>query len=177
MLELLAGPWGPLLIFALRVVDVSMGTMRTLLVVRGHRVAAPVLSFFEILIWLVAAGAAIRSLASPLHAVAYAGGFACGTAVGQWVEESLALGIATVQAFTRSAAEPLADRLREVGYGVTEVAGEGQEGRVSILSTVVRRRHVDDVIAAIEDVDPDAFVTVYDDTRIRRGWVPTSRRK
>lgn len=176
MLELLAGPWGPLLIFALRVVDVSMGTMRTLLVVRGHRVAAPVLSFFEILIWLLAAGAAIRSLSSPLHAVAYAGGFACGTAVGLWVEESLALGIATVQTFTRSDAGPLADRLRAAGYGVTEVAGEGQAGRVSILATVVRRRHVPEVIAEIEDVDPDAFVTVYDDTRVRRGWVP-SRRK
>lgn len=177
MLELLAGPWGPLLIFGLRVVDVSMGTMRTLLLVRGRRVAAPVLSFFEILIWLVAAGAAIRSLSSPLHAVAYAGGFACGTAVGLWVEESLALGIATVQAFTRGAAEPLAARLREDGYGVTEVAGEGQEGRVSILSTVVRRRHVDDVVAAIEAVDADAFVTVYEDTRARRGWIPAARRK
>lgn len=177
MLELLAGPWGPLLIFALRVIDVSMGTMRTLLVVRGRRVAAPLLSFFEILIWLVAAGAAIRSLSSPLHVVAYAGGFACGTAVGLWVEESLALGITTVQTFTRAEAGPLADRLREEGWGVTEVAGEGREGRVSILSTIVRRRHVSEVIAAIEEADPDAFVTVYDDTRIRRGWVPGSRRK
>lgn len=35
MLEFFAGPWGPLLIFGLRVVDVSMATVRMLMVVRG----------------------------------------------------------------------------------------------------------------------------------------------
>lgn len=177
MIDLLAGPWGPLLIFCLRVVDVSLGTMRTVLMVRGHRVAAPALSFFEILVWLVAAGAAVKNLASPLHAVGYAAGFAAGTACGLWIEEKLALGVATVQAFSREPHPELADALRSEGYGVTRVTGEGREGSVSILSTVVRRRHVDDVIERIEAADPDAFVTVYEDTRIRRGWIPGPRRK
>ncbi len=177
MIELLAGPWGPLVIFLLRVVDVSMGTMRTLLMVRGHRVAAPALSFFEILVWLVAAGAAVQNLASPLHAVSYAAGFAAGTATGLWIEDRMALGVATVQAFSRDPHPELAETLREEGYGVTRVSGEGREGPISILSTVVRRRNLDDVIHRIESADPDAFVTVYEDTQIRRGWVPGARRK
>lgn len=177
MVELLAGPWGPLLIFLLRIIDVSLGTTRMLLVVRGARVAAPVIAFFEILIWLMAAGAAVQNLDSPFHVVAYAGGFAAGTAVGVWAERKLALGISTVQAVSRGSAEALADRLREAGWGVTEISGEGREGRVSIVSTIVRRREVGEVVELMEAEDPDAFVTVHDDTQVRRGWLPGVRGK
>lgn len=82
-----------------------------------------------------------------------------------------------MQAFSREPHPELAEILRSEGYGVTPVTGEGLEGSISILSTVVRRRDMDDVIRRIETADPDAFVTVYEDTQIRRGWVPGSRRK
>lgn len=177
MIELLAGPWGPLVIFLLRIVDVSMGTMRMLLLVRGARVAAPAIAFFEILLWVVAAGAAVQNLGSPLHLIGYAGGFAAGTAVGVELEKRLALGISTVQAFCRVPHPDLADLLRSEGWGVTELEGEGREGAVTILSLVVRRREVPRVIEEIEEQDPDAFVTVYEDTRVRRGWLPGVRRK
>lgn len=177
MVELLLGPWGPLLIFGLRIVDVSLGTMRMLFIMRGARFAAPFVAFFEILIWVMAAGAAVRNLGSPLHVVGYAGGFAAGTAVGLWAERKLALGIATVQAFSRGDSDALADALREDGHGVTETVGEGQEGRVGIVSTIVRRRDISDVVGRIEELDPGAFITVYEDTHVRRGWMPGVRGK
>lgn len=176
MLELLAGPWGPLVIFGLRIVDVSMGTTRFLLVTRGARLPASVLGFFEILVWIVAAGAAVRNLASPWHVVGYAAGFAAGTAVGMWLEEKLALGTATVQAFCRDPRPDVGRALREAGFGVTEVEGEGLEGRVDIISTVVRRRQVPRVLQTVEAADPGAFIAVYE-TQVRRGWLGTGRRK
>lgn len=177
MIDLLAGPWGPLIIFVMRVGDVSLGTLRVRLITRGSRVLAPLISFVEILIWLLAAGAALQNLTSPLHMVAYAGGFAGGTAIGVWLEEKLALGLSTVQAICRADGGEVAGGLREMGLGVTEVRGEGREGSVDIVSTVVRRKKIPEVIDAIERIDPDSFITVYDDTQIRRGWVPTGRRK
>ena len=75
---LLAAPIGALLIFLLRIVDVSMSIMRMILAVRGHRVAAASIGFFEVLIWLVAVGAALEHLDSWLHIVGYAAGFAAG---------------------------------------------------------------------------------------------------
>ena len=177
MIDLLAGPWGPALIFLLRIVDVSLGTTRMLLVVRGARVAAPLIGFVEILVWLTAAGAAVQNLDSPVHVLAYAGGFAAGTAVGVWLEQQLALGISTVQAMSRGDTEAVADRLRSEGWGVTELTGRGRQGRVAIVSTIVRRREVPDVIEAMEEEDPDAFITVYDDTQVRRGWLPGVRGK
>lgn len=176
MIELLAGPFGPLLIFVLRVVDVSMGTTRFLLVTRGARVPASLLGFVEVLIWITAAGAAIRNLASPLHVVSYAAGFGAGTWVGMWLEERLALGTTTVQAYSRGARDGVAGALRSLGVGVTVVEGVGLEGPVEIVSTVVRRQIVPQVIETIEAGDPDAFITVYD-ARARGGRFPELRRK
>lgn len=176
MMEFFAGPWGPLLIFALRVVDVSMATVRMLMVVRGARAIAAVISFFEILIWVVAAGAVIQNLASPLHAVGYAAGFASGTAVGMWLESKLALGVCSVRVFSTHSQRQLAETLRDQGYGVTEQDGRGREGPVAILHAVVRRRDVRDVTRTVERHDPDAFVTVQHDAFVQRGWLYPAKR-
>jgi len=177
IVELLAGPWGPLIIFSLRVVDVSMSTMRILLIVRGARLKASAISFVEITIWLVAAGAAIKNLDSVWHVLGYAGGFATGTAVGMWVESKLAFGVCTVRAISRTPHRELANELRSRGYGVTEQRGRGREGIVGILHAVVRRRDISDVIRTIEQHDPNAFISVQNDAMIHRGWLYRSKRR
>lgn len=177
MLEFLAGPWGPALIFALRVVDVSMGTIRVLTIMRGARSLAALISFFEILIWIVAAGAVIQNLTSPLHAFGYAGGFAAGTAVGMWLEGKLALGVCSVRVFSTHSQQELVETLRERGFGVTEQEGRGREGPVAILHAVVRRRDVRDVTRTVEQHDPDAFVTIQNDAVVHRGWLYAAKRR
>ena len=72
---LFAGPWGPILIFGLRIVDVSMATIRMLLIMRSHKLLVPLIGFFEVIIWIVAVGSAIRNLESIWHLLGYAGGF------------------------------------------------------------------------------------------------------
>jgi uncharacterized protein YebE (UPF0316 family) len=176
MMELLAGPLGPGVIFSMRVVDVSLGTLRLVYVTRGARLLASILGFVEILIWITAAGSTILNLTSPLHLVGYAGGFGVGTWVGMWLEGKVPVGTATVQAFCRGRDGAVSDALRRMGLGVTELDGEGLEGPVDVVSTVVPRQHVPRVIQTIEAEDPDAFVTVYA-TEARRGWYPSMVRK
>lgn len=176
MMELLAGPTGPILIFGLRIVDVSLGTLRIVYVTRGERLHASLLGLLEVLAWVMAAGTAILNLTSPFHVLGYAGGFSAGTWVGMWLEEKTAVGIATVQAFCRRPHSGVPNGLRSLGLGVTQVEGEGLEGPVDVVSTVVRRRLVPRVIDTIEAHDPDAFITVYE-TRARRGRFPGLVRK
>jgi uncharacterized protein YebE (UPF0316 family) len=176
MVELLAGPAGPVLIFFLRITDVSLGTMRLVLVTRGARTAAALLGFVEVLIWILAAGTAVRHLADPLFVVGYAGGFGAGTWVGMWLEEKFPLGTAMVQAFCRDPGSGVAEALRALGVGVTEMDADGLTGPVEVVSTIVHRQTVPRVIDTIEARDPDAFITVYD-ARVRRGWFPTLQRK
>ena len=175
LIEAFSSPFGPLLIFCLRIFDVSFATSRMLLAVRGNRVAVPIIGFFESLIWLFAVGAAISSLNSPLHVLGYAGGFAAGNVVGLWFEEKMALGLSTVRIISQHGGVELAEALRGHGFGVTEFAGQGREGIVEVVYTVVKRRHVPKVMQEIAVWDPQAFVTVESPKEIRRGWMMARR--
>lgn len=174
---LFAGPWGPLVIFGLRIIDVSLATLRMLLSMRNARTAAPIIGFFEILIWIVAVGNAIRNLHSAWHVLGYAGGFATGTWVGLWIEGKLAIGLASVRIMSRHGGVELAEALRERGYGVTEFAGHGRDGTVEVVETLVRRRSIGNVLKEVRRWDPDAFVTVEEPRTAQRGWLFSDRRK
>ncbi|HEX6133378.1 MAG TPA: DUF5698 domain-containing protein [Longimicrobiales bacterium] len=174
---LFAGPYGPLVIFGLRIVDVSMSTIRILLAVRGHKKIVPLIGFFEVLIWVLAVGNAIRFLDSGWHLLGYAGGFATGNVVGLWIEEQLAIGYATIRVVSTHAGVEMADALRNIGFGVTEFAGHGRDGRVEIVYTVCMRRDVEGVVAEIERWDRQAFITVEEPRDIRWGWMQTSPRQ
>lgn len=174
---MLAGPLGPLLIFLLRIGDVSLATLRLLSAVRGRKLAAAGLGFFEILIWIVVVGTVVRNLDSTLLVIGYAAGFAAGTYVGISIEEKLAMGLAEVRVISRDAGVEIAEALRELGFGVTEVLGQGKEGRVEILTTVVRRRAMRELLREVERWDPDAFVVVEEPRSIQHGWLLSRRRK
>jgi uncharacterized protein YebE (UPF0316 family) len=168
---LFAGPWGPLLIFGLRIVDVSMATIRMLLIMRNQKVLVPLIGFFEVLIWIVAVGSAIRNLDSVWHVLGYAGGFATGSLVGIKLEEWLAVGLASIQVISQHGGVELAEALRGRGFGVTEFAGQGREGKVEVVQTVVLRRQIREVLEEVDRWDPDAFVSVEEPRTIRRGWM------
>jgi len=174
---LFAGPWGPLVIFCLRIVDVSLATLRMLLAVRGVKYVAPLIGFFEVLVWIFAVGNAIKHLDSPLHLLGYGAGFATGTFVGMKIEEMMAFGMATVRVVSRYGGVELAEALRDRGFGVTEFAGQGREGKVEFIYAVVRRRDLPAVFSEVDSWDPDAFVTVEEPRAIHRGWLFQGRRK
>jgi uncharacterized protein YebE (UPF0316 family) len=166
-----ASPWGALLIFALRIVDVSLDTMRVLMAVRGKRLVAGVLGFFQAMIWIFAVGGAIRYLDSWMHILGYAAGYATGTFVGVTIEQAVAFGLSTVRIVSRHGGVEIAEALRERGYGVTEVPGFGRDGSVEIVQSVVQRAHLDEVMEIVDRFDPTAMVTVEEPKVLRGGSV------
>jgi uncharacterized protein YebE (UPF0316 family) len=165
---LFASGAGAVLIFCLRIVDVSCDTMRVLFAIRGKRGIAGILGFVQALIWIFAVGNAVKHLDSWMHILAYAGGYATGTMVGISIERVVAYGLATVRVISRHGGVEIAEGLRDRGYGVTELAGFGREGSVEILNCVVQRAHMDEVMTIIDRFDPNAFVTV-EEPKILRG--------
>jgi uncharacterized protein YebE (UPF0316 family) len=164
-------PWGPLVILGLRVVDVSLDTMRVLSAVRGQRWVAAGLGFFQALIWIVVVGNAIRYIDSVWHVLGYAAGFAAGTLVGVSIEQALAYGLATIRVVSRDGGSEIAEALRERGYGVTEMGGHGRDGQVAILNSVVQRQDLEEVMRIVDRWDPTAFVTVEEPKLLRGGSV------
>jgi uncharacterized protein YebE (UPF0316 family) len=177
MEALLLGPTGPLIIFFMRIADVSLATIRMLLIMRNHRLLAPLIGLFEVLIWLFAAGVAIQHLESGWHVLGYAGGFAAGNWVGLWIEGKLALGLAAMQVFTPSHGAQVAGALREIGHGVTEFQGQGRDGGVEVVYSVVKRKDARKAMETVHALDEDAFVTLGEISAIQYGWMFPKRRK
>jgi uncharacterized protein YebE (UPF0316 family) len=170
---LFASPWGALLIFCLRIIDVSCDTMRVIFAIRGKRVIAASLGFIQALVWIFAVANAVKHLNSVLHVLGYAGGYAMGTYIGVSLEKMIAYGVATVRIVTKQAGLGIAAALREQGYGVTESHGVGRDGAVDVLNSVVQRRHLDDVLAVIRALDEEAFVTVEEPRVLLGGSIAT----
>ncbi len=165
MLEFLqANPWLlALAIFIARILDVSLGTVRTILVFRGKAYVAALIGFVEVLIWIVAASQVLSDLGAWYLAVAYAAGFAAGNIVGIWVESKMALGLELVRAVSQNLDVRLAARLRDAGYSVVHLDGMGDNASpVEIVFVVERRRRVGRLLRDIEAADPDAFCTISD---------------
>lgn len=177
MEALLMGTWGPVLIFFMRIGDVSLATVRMLLIMRNARLWVPLIGFFEVLIWVLAAGTAIQHLDSPWHVLGYAGGFAAGNLVGLLLEERLAFGFASVQVIAPSHGPELAEALRTFGHGVTQFPGRGREGPVDMILSVIKRRDLPMVSALVGDLAPGSFVSVEQPSVIQRGWLFPKRRK
>jgi uncharacterized protein YebE (UPF0316 family) len=150
----------PLFIFISRIFDVSLGTMRIIFVSKGYKVIAPIIGFFEILIWIVAISRIMSNIDNWLCYIAYAGGFATGNYVGMLLDEKLAIGFEMVRVITRRDAGELLNALRKAGYGVTFVNAMGMQGEVGILYVVINRKKLKEVVNTIKQYNPNAFFTV-----------------
>jgi uncharacterized protein YebE (UPF0316 family) len=177
----------PLFIFCARITDVSIGTLRTICIVRGFKYLAPVLGFFEVAIWITAVSGVFNHLNNWCNIAAYAGGFATGNAVGMWIEQKLAIGMQAIRLISCSRSAAVAAGLRLAGYGVTEIKGHGLNGEVSICFAVVPRKESDQVVRVAEGIDPGVFctvedvcsanATVYREPHPRAGWRGLLKRK
>ncbi len=153
---------GALLIFVMRVTDVSIGSIRIVMLVRGRKWIAGLLGFFESLVWVLAAGLVLTNMDSPLRVVAFAAGFATGTVLGGTVESWIAMGQSVLRVITPLETPEVAPALRRAGFGVTVVNAEGKNGEVRLAFTVVPRRRHSEVLSIVNNVNPEAFVTLED---------------
>lgn len=163
----------PLIIFAARIFDVTLGTLRIIFVSRGKRNLAPILGFFEVLIWIVVISQLVQNLESFTAYIGYAAGFAAGNYVGMWLEDKLALGTYILRMITGEDVTDLVSRLRDAGYGVTRVEGEGAKGGVNLVYTIVKRRNVEQVLAIIHELKPNAFVSMEEIRSAEKGVFPS----
>ncbi len=166
----------PSLIFASRIADVSIGTIRLIFISRGLKCLAPIVGFFEVLIWLLAIGQIMKNLSNPACYIAYAGGFAMGNFVGMWIAEKLSLGVVIVRVITKKDATELVSHLRTAEYGVTCVDGCGTTGQVKVVFTIVPRREVKKVVDLIKAFNPNAFYTIEEVGFIGKGILPPKRK-
>lgn len=165
----------PLLIFTARVIDVSLGTLRIIFISRGKRFLAPLMGFFEVLVWLLAISQIFKNLHNPACYIAYAAGFAGGSYIGMAIENRLAIGLQIVRIITKFFVPELIEKLRAGGYGLTTLQGEGAEGQVTVIFTIVKRKDLPEFIEIIQSVNPKVFYTIEDIRLAKEGIYPLTR--
>lgn len=166
---------GMLFIFFARVTDVSLATTRMLMVVKGRKKIAASIGFFEAIVYVLALNKVIQTLDSPINLVIYGLGFAFGNIVGITIEEKMAMGYLTVQVISLENPMKLCEVLREEGFGVTVITGQGREGVRYILEIMLLRKGMSRLQTIIDNWDSKAFMIVLD-ARSTKGGVASFKR-
>ncbi len=151
----------PVFIIVARILDVSMGTVRTIYVVRGARWTAAVLGFVEVIVWVLAVSGVLME-PTLVKILAYGVGFALGNAIGVWIEGLLAIGQQRVIAISRHFSHAIAMALRMADYTVTEVPARGGRGQVAMCFVIAPRKRTGQITNIIRGADEDAVVVVED---------------
>lgn len=166
----------PLFIFAARICDVTLGTLRIIFVSRGKKLIAPFLGFFEVSIWLLAISQIMQNINNAACFLAYASGFAMGNFIGILIEDKLAIGMVMIRIFLVKDETGMKERLYEAGFGVTSVDAHGMNGNVEIIYTIIKRRNLEKAVAIIEECQSKAFYSIEDAKSVKQGIFPVEER-
>ena len=162
----------PILIMLARIFDVSLGTLRIILIGKGYKNVAPIIGFFEILVWIIAVSQIMQHLDRWLYYVAYATGYALGTFIGMKLENKLSLGQVVVRIISSTGSnDQLVDCLKTNNYNFTTVEAMGKFGPVKIIFMITQRHLLNRTIKIIEEHHPSSFYSI-EDVRYVKGSLP-----
>ncbi|MEA2007885.1 MAG: DUF5698 domain-containing protein [Chloroflexota bacterium] len=159
-----------LLIFALRVVNVGLDTLRILFVMRGRKGLVWILGTVASIIYIMVIASVLQQTNNFLSVLGYAMGYATGNVVGMWLEERLAIGFVEIRIISPQRGASIREHLRDAEYAVTEIPARGKDGMVTVLNCSVRRKEIKEVENIVRQIDTDAFITAEDVRTVQRGF-------
>jgi uncharacterized protein YebE (UPF0316 family) len=160
----------PLLIFIARIGDVSMETIRVIYISRGIKYLAPIIAFFEIVIWLLAVEVVMSDLSNIANFFAFAFGFAMGTYIGLVIEEKLSIGMVILRIVTSDESnEEITRFLQSENFGVTSLDAKGSRGNVKVILTLVNRIDLPRIREHLQTTNPRAFFSIEDVRYVNEG--------
>lgn len=160
-------------VFCVRIMDVSLGTIRTIVTVKGKSALASLIGFFEVFIWFVIVQEALTTDETSIWiAVSYAGGFAMGTYIGSILSKIFIKGNYGVQVVLSGKNENIVNSIREAGYAVSVIDVKGQDIKTEkyMLFIEIDKRKINHLKALIKGLDPKAFVVVNETQMVHNGY-------
>lgn len=161
-------------IFFARILDVSIGTIRTMLMVKGKTIIMVILAFFEVFIWfLVAREALITNVESILIPISYSLGYATGTFIGSYIANNFVKGIVGVQVVVSKDNKPLLSNIRKHGYAVSvmDLKDDYEGNQRDMLYFQINHRNLKKLISLIKKYDESAFIVINDTKAVQNGFI------
>jgi len=161
-----------ILIFAAKLLEVAIATVRMVLTARGNRLAASMLAAIEITIWIIVTSTVLLGLSEdPMRAVAFGLAYVVGIYLGIMLEDKLALGLAQIECIAGfDEAKIITAELRDLGYGVTTFDCEGLDGKKLSVNMKVHRKDIPKVMRVLKE-HKQLFVTVTDIRKLSIGSI------
>lgn len=161
-----------LFIILAKIVEVSMATVRMVLITKGERKIGAIIAFFEVSLWVILVSTVLDNImGDPFKIVAYALGFSVGNYLGSWIEEKIGIGLAEMQVILMEEhSVKVVTALRDKGYAVTVMKGEGKKHPRSILLMYVQRNKIRECANLIRNIEENAVITVSDKKSVYGGY-------
>ncbi|MDP2892712.1 MAG: DUF5698 domain-containing protein [Bacillota bacterium] len=157
--------WVYAFIFFGKIVEVTIATVRIVLINRGERLIGSLVALAEVLLWIIVTGTVLIGFQKDIIKVlVFAVAFATGNYIGSWLEEKLAFGLCSVQVIVNEdeSTYRLVDKLRNEDFGVTMMDGKGKDGKRQVLILNLKRKRIDQAIKIVQDNVKEAVITVSD---------------
>lgn len=153
-------------IFFCRIIDVSLSTFRTVILVKGKTRIAALIAIVEAMVWFLVVREALNfdtnNFTETINiALAYALGFSAGNILGGELSKKIA-GTINVQVVTSSRNIDMIKKIQAEGYAVTIMDGEASQfsGEKFIIFAAIKNSKLDDFKKLIYSLDEKAFVMV-----------------
>ncbi len=166
--------WVYLFIFFGKILEVTFGTLRIVLINRGVRTAGAFIAFVEISLWLVVASSVLVGFRDDFwKGVVYALAFSLGNYLGSWLDELLAFGLSSLQVVISDSqkAQLVEENLRAKGFGITAIDVHGRENDHYMLMLTIKRKHLSEILHWLDVNCSDAVVTVGDVKTMHGGYM------
>ncbi|MGE5456676.1 MAG: DUF5698 domain-containing protein [Ignavibacteriales bacterium] len=161
-------------IFFVRILDVSLGTVRMIMTIRKANFIASVIGFFEVLVWFLIVNEAMTTdLKSIWIAIFYSGGFATGTYIGGLISDKFIKGNLSVQAVLQNQDDDVVNAIRDAGFAVSvvDVMGMDVEHKKYMLLIEINKNQFNQLRSLIKKLDPKAFITAKETTYVLNGFI------
>jgi uncharacterized protein YebE (UPF0316 family) len=159
-----------LFVFAMRLTDMSLDTLRMLFVMRGRKLLSGLIGAIQATVFILAVSAVLSGPLNAFTVVGYALGFGAGVIFGMIVEERLAIGYSYLRVYSPTNGKAIADALRASGHAVTEFTARGKDGMFTVVNCVVARRNAQHAREIVEKIDANAFITIDEARSLQRGY-------
>jgi uncharacterized protein YebE (UPF0316 family) len=173
-----APPLELILIFFSKIIEVTVSTLRQILINKGYRRQGTLLSFVEILLWTFIASRVIMGITeAPIKGIVYSIGFSIGVYLGSRIEGLIAMGRVLIQTIvSKENSGPICDSLRQKGYAVTTMQAQGRDSERTVLMIFANRKGKEEIISEIRQLDGTAMITTNDVTTLHGGTINAVRK-
>ncbi|MBQ5956945.1 MAG: DUF2179 domain-containing protein [Clostridia bacterium] len=151
-------------IFVGKIVEVSLGTLSTVLINKGIRIPGILVGIVEYVLWLlITTSVMIGYKEDPIKILFLVSASAIGKYIGMILDEKLAFGLCSVSVYLPSGDESmkLADYLRDNGFAMTILDGHGiDDSKKYVLLLTLKRKRYKELMELISKQSSDAVITV-----------------